>query len=264
MPEGDTVFRTAQRLDAVFAGQALTRCDLRWPSLSTVDLTGATTTAVVPAGKHLLHRFDNGWTLHTHLRMEGKWRIKHASERVPSSPDARAILGTDAYTAIGWLLGEMDLVRTGEEHTLVGHLGPDLLSPTWDAGLAERAASNLAARTDPIGAALLDQRVMAGLGTIWTSEPLFATRLHPFDVPALLPRRALDAVIATAHRMLVASVSVNGGRHTARGPSVYGRRGEPCRRCGTRIETLRVGVPPRDRQLFFCPTCQPRRTPDAP
>lgn len=258
MPEGDTVFRTAQRLDAVFTGKELTRCDLRWPTLSTVDLRGRRTVGVLPAGKHLLHRFDNGWTLHTHLRMDGKWRVKHASERVPSSPDARAILGTDAYTAIGWLLGEMDLVRTTDEHTLVGHLGPDLLSPAWDATMAQRAASNLAARTDTIGASLLDQRVAAGMGTIWTSEPLFATRLHPHDVPAALPRRALDAVIATAHRMLVASVT--GGR---RPPSVYGRRGEPCVRCGTRIETLRVGVPPQDRQLFFCPVCQPRRTPDA-
>ncbi|MEZ5128912.1 MAG: DNA-formamidopyrimidine glycosylase family protein [Micropruina glycogenica] len=128
MPEGDTVWRTAQRLNQVFAGHILTRCDLRWPELSTLDFTGHTTTEVISRGKHLLHRLDSGWTIHSHLRMEGQWRIEPPGTR--ANAQTRALLATHEWTALGQRLGMLDVVRTDAERTLVGHLGPDVLGPT--------------------------------------------------------------------------------------------------------------------------------------
>ena len=153
-----------------------------------------TVTEVVPRGKHILVRLDAGWTLHSHLRMEGQWRISRTGgdspapgrgsagrrERAGSRGDqdaVRAILVTDPGPPPGLRLGQLDLVRTSEEHTLVGHLGPDVLSPAFDHAAA---VVNLAASGTAIGAALLDQRNLAGVGTLWASETLFLERTSPW------------------------------------------------------------------------------------
>src|SRR6478609_6277135 len=134
MPEGDTVWRTAQRLDKALAGAVVTLSDLRFPQVATADLRGATTLEVVSRGKHLLHRFDTGLTLHSHLRMEGQWRIEAARDaaRCLRRDDLRAAVGTAAWMALGLRLGMLDLVATSDEATVVGHLGPDLLGTDWD------------------------------------------------------------------------------------------------------------------------------------
>ena len=85
MPEGDAVWRTARRLHEALAGRVLVSADLRWPSLATSDLSGLTVTEVVPRGKHLLLRLDNGWTLHSHLRMDGSWRVEPTRPRPVSA-----------------------------------------------------------------------------------------------------------------------------------------------------------------------------------
>ena len=260
MPEGDTVWRTAERLHRAFAGQPLTRTDLRWPSLATVDLTGATTLAVVARGKHLLHRIEGGWTLHSHLRMEGSWRLE-ATRAPPAplrAPKIRAVLATASWTAAGWSLGELDLVRTTEEHTLVGHLGPDVLGDDWDAAAA---AANLAASDLPIGAALLDQRNLAGVGTLWAAETLFVQRTHPWTPASRMPPEALRAIVTRAQRLIDVgrrhAVQASTGDPTpGRNTYVHGRHHRPCRRCGTPIDVQPIGVAPRDRVMFFCPTCQ--------
>lgn len=262
MPEGDTVWRTARRLDAVFAGRVLAECDLRWPGLSTLDLTGAVTTEVVPRGKHLLHRLDSGWTIHSHLRMEGSWRIeKTDAGPPPRGPAVRAVLATEEYGAVGWSLGMLDVVRTDAEHTLVGHLGPDLLDPAWDAATRTTAVANLQASPEPLAVALLDQTNLAGLGTMWAAESLFAQRLDPFAPAAGYSAATLGALVDRARRLLAASCanavpsatgSTVAGHHTY----VHGRRRKPCRRCGTLVEMRLAGPPTRERTIFFCPRCQ--------
>ncbi len=143
MPEGDSVYQAASRLHAALAGEELVVADLRWPSLATVNLVGDTTIEVVAVGKHLLQRLDSGRTLHSHLKMEGRWRVHNGRDRRRwESPDVRAVLATTSYMAVGTRLGMLDLVATRDEHTLVGHLGPDVLGPSWD---ADRAVANLAA-----------------------------------------------------------------------------------------------------------------------
>lgn len=182
MPEGDSVLRTARSLDRALAGAVLVRAELRWPTVAAVDLRGRTVLGTATYGKHLLTRFDDGLTLHTHLRMEGRWSIL-GPRAAGRSPWVRALLGTATRTALGERLGMLDLVPTAQEHALVGHLGPDVLAEGFpDQGLA-RAVARLATSTETIAAALLDQRNQAGLGTIWMAESLFTRRIHPWTQP---------------------------------------------------------------------------------
>ena len=138
----------------------LTRSDFRVPRLATADLAGDVVTETVPRGKHLLTRTANGLTVHTHLKMDGSWRIRPAAERPRDSHRIRLLLANDDWQAIGYQLGVVELIRTSEESRVTGHLGPDLLGPDWDRAEAVR---RLSAQPDrPIGEALLDQRNLAG------------------------------------------------------------------------------------------------------
>jgi len=259
MPEGDTVWRTAHRLNQVFSGRELARCDLRWPGLSTHVLSGTPTREVVPRGKHLLHRLESGWTIHSHLRMEGSWRIQPAAERAPAaSPKLRAVLGTGAYTALGWSLGMLDVVRTADESSLVGHLGPDILGPDWD---ADRAAANVQAADATLAAALLDQTNLAGIGTMWASEGLFVTGLDPFASASSVAPTALATLLNRTQQLMRASyasaaASSTGSQRLGQTTYVHGRRNQRCRRCGTLIAMRFTGPPTRERTIYFCPRCQ--------
>jgi endonuclease-8 len=260
VPEGDAVWRTAQRLDRALAGEPLVLCDLRFPAVATADLTGATTLEVVSRGKHLLQRLDNHLTLHSHLRMEGQWRVQRPADAAGwlRRDDLRAAVGTASWTALGLRLGMLDLVPTAEEHRLLGHLGPDLLGADWD---AERAAANLASSPEPIATALLDQRNLAGVGTIWASESLFLERIHPWTPAADLSAASLQQLVDRVHRLLDAarhrSVPATTGS-PRRGEELYvhGRSGLPCRRCGGTVRVAMAGAPGRERTIFYCPQCQ--------
>ncbi len=261
MPEGDTVWRTAARLHEALAGERLERADLRWPSLATADLRGARTLEVRSRGKHLLHRLDTGLTLHSHLRMEGQWRIEATAALTPrllTNSQLRALLGTTRWTALGLRLGMLDLVATDAEDSLVGHLGPDVLGPDWD---PQRAAANLAASQETIGAALLDQRTLAGVGTMYAAESLFLERLGPWTPAASLAAPTIVGLVERAHRLLdtgrrSAIQSTTGSTRRGETTFVHGRSGRPCRRCGTTVRVAMVGAPPQERTMFYCPGCQ--------
>ncbi|MFT4217943.1 MAG: DNA-formamidopyrimidine glycosylase family protein [Micropruina sp.] len=257
MPEGDTVWRTAQRLNQAFAGESLTRADLRWPGVSTVDLAGDTTIEVVSRGKHLLHRLDSDYTIHSHLRMEGQWRITDAAAARPDA-QTRAFLSTVRWAGLGQRLGMLDVVRTDAESTVVGHLGPDVLGPDWDAA---QAAANLAAAGTTIGAALLDQSNLAGVGTLYAAESLFAERLNPWTPTGELTDTQLASLVDRVHRLLDVgrrSVVQSTTGSTRRGEThwVHARSGLPCRRCGDTVRVAMIGPPTRQRTMFYCPTCQ--------
>ena len=260
MPEGDTVWRTAHRLDQALAGVPVVLCDLRFPAVATIDLRGATTLEVVSRGKHLLHRLDTGLTVHSHLRMEGQWRVERAddTDRWLRRSDLRAAIGTSAWTALGLRLGLLEVVPTADEATVVGHLGPDLLGPDWDAAVA---VANLRASHATIGAALLDQRHLAGVGTLWAAEALFLERLHPWTTASELPEPVLAALVAKVHRLIDTArhqgvqASIGLRRHGEE-TYVHARSGRPCRRCGTTVRVAMVGPPGRERTMFYCPACQ--------
>ncbi len=257
MPEGDTVWLTAHRLHTALAGRPLTAWDLRVPGLATTDRTGDTVTGVVARGKHILVRLGSGTTLHSHLRMDGSWSLTRAGQRPRRHPDhlVRAVLGNAEWRATGYRVHDLRLVGTDHEDELVGHLGPDLLGADWDAG---RAAANLVAAADrPIGEALLDQRLLAGIGNLYKSETLFIERLNPWTPSGAVPDPA--RLVATAHRLLRANrdhpeQSTTGRTARSEQHWVYRRRGEPCRRCRTPIRSALQGDA---RSTYWCPTCQP-------
>jgi endonuclease VIII len=261
VPEGDTVWRTADRLDAALRGEVVERAELRWPTVPDVDLRGSRTVAVVARGKHILHRFDTGATLHTHLRMEGQWRVEHPghdTERALRRPDLRAAVLTMRWSAVGLRLGMLDLVPTSREDDLVGHLGPDVLGPDWDADLA---AARVAAYPGLVGDALLDQRVLAGVGTFWASETLFLEGILPWTpVDQLEPERVLR-LLHRVHRLMDVArrtgwQASTGVRRSGEEAYVHARSGRPCRRCGDTVRVATTGAAPRERTLFSCPTCQ--------
>lgn len=258
MPEGDTVWRTARDLRAL-DGQLLTRTDFRVPRHATADLSGATVATTVPRGKHLLTRLDSGGsglTIHTHLGMEGGWSVHPAGTRWRKPAfTARLALQTETLEAVGFNV-RVDLVRTEEEHRLVGHLGPDLLGPDWD---PDEAVRRLRAGPDvPIAVALLDQRNLAGIGNVYKNEVCFLAGADPRrPVGTLLDE--LPSVVAIAHDLLTANRDkpirdTTGARRP--GLWVYRRRG-PCLRCGTTARYAELGPSGTERSTWWCPTCQP-------
>ncbi|GAA3685454.1 Fpg/Nei family DNA glycosylase [Nocardioides ginsengisoli] len=264
MPEGDAVRRTGDRLDRALAGATLVRSDFRVPQLATTDLAGATVAPTATHGKHLLTRLTTAGgdrlTLHTHLKMEGSWRVIHAGDRWPQPGHlARVVLTTDAVEAIGFQLGLVELLPTADEHTVIGHLGPDLLGP-WSADDEQTALARLTAAPDRVlGEALLDQSVVAGLGTIWLSETCFVQGIHPQrPVSALAdPLRLLRRARALLRSGLEHGQPITtGDRHNP--VWVYRRQRQPCLRCRTTIEAGQVGPPGRERTTYWCPRCQPR------
>ncbi|WP_402467882.1 DNA-formamidopyrimidine glycosylase family protein [Isoptericola aurantiacus] len=264
MPEGDVLRLTAERLDQALSGETLVRADLRWPGAAAVDLTGRRTLGCVSYGKHLLTRFDDGRTLHTHLRMEGAWRVERTGSPAAAArhPQVRAVLATARWTCVGWRLGMLDLLRTHDEPRLLGHLGPDVLAADFpDAGI-DLGVDNLARQGPrPLCDLLLDQGVVAGLGTIWMAETLHALQLHPWTPQDTLDDDARVVLLRTARRLLARSVEIGRLRGLGEVPvAVHGRLGRPCRRCGTPIAVGTANEPPYERPVFWCPGCQATST----
>ena len=258
MPEGDTVWRAAHHLNRALAGQVLTRCDIRVPQHATVDLSGETVHEVVSVGKHILMRIGSQ-TIHSHLRMEGTWHLYRTGSKWKYQEwKARAVLETAEWQAVGFELGMLDVVPTAKESEVVGHLGPDLLGPTWDEAEGIRRLGR-----DPeqaIFLALHDQRNIAGWGNEFVTELCFLRGYHP-------ERRVADCdlpkTVALGRRLILANRdrverTFTGDAREGRMHYAFGREGQPCRRCGTRIERMRLGL--RETQLrdaCFCPRCQP-------
>ncbi|GAA3848380.1 Fpg/Nei family DNA glycosylase [Streptomyces phyllanthi] len=259
MPEGDTVWQAARRLHSALAGQVLTRFDLRVPRYATADLTGRTVLDVTPRGKHLLTRIEGGLTLHSHLRMDGSWKVYANGRRWSGGPghQIRAVLGTADRTAVGYRLPVLELLRTSEEHRVVGHLGPDLLGPDWD---SDRALANVLGDPDrPLGEALLDQRNLAGIGNVYKSELCFLLGATPWLPVGELPRDRAAQLPALAKKLLEVNrdrpVRVTTGRRE-QSLFVYGRAPRPCLRCRTPIRSGNQGDGSRDRPTYWCPACQ--------
>ncbi|WP_020576462.1 DNA-formamidopyrimidine glycosylase family protein [Actinopolymorpha alba] len=260
MPEGDTVWLTARRLRTVLAGQPLTRAELRVPQHATADLAGRRVLEVVPRGKHLLMRIEPDLTLHTHLGMDGSWRIRPAGGRWPGVREpVRVVLATASVIAVGERLARVDLVPTSGEDALVGHLGPDPLGPDWDPDEAVRRLGGQPERT--IGEALLDQHNLAGIGNLYRAEVLFLRGLDPTTM--VRDAGELGRVVRLARQLLWTNrehpeQSTTGDLRRGRQHWVYGRAGEPCRRCGTRIRRGELGPAGQERVTFWCPSCQPQ------
>jgi endonuclease VIII len=248
MPEGDTVFHTAETLRKALVGRTLTRCDVRMPRFATVDLTGQVVDQVLSRGKHLFIRVGPA-SIHSHLKMDGSWRV---STRPPDHR-ARIILEAGAIRVVGIDLGVLEILDRQHDEDVVAHLGPDLLGADWDPRVA---VTNLMADPErPLAEALLDQRVMAGIGNVYCNELCFVSgRLPTAPVgslpdPQRLAQRAREMLWANRSRW---NRCTTGDTRSGRQLWVYGRAGQECRRCGTAIETDNAS----DRVTYWCPSCQ--------
>lgn len=259
MPEGDTVWLAARRLDRALAGRTLTVFELRVPQLALVDLRGTAVTTVIARGKHLLTRFDCGLSLHSHLRMDGSWYLTGAGQRPSGHPEhlIRARLGNAEWLATGYRVHDLRLLESAREDDVIGHLGPDLLADTPDLDEAVRRLSADPHR--PIAQALLDQRNLAGVGNLYGCEVLFVQRVHPWSPVGAVTD--LPGLVQTARRLLLTNrehpqQSTTGLLARGRQHWVYERAGEACLRCRSSIRRAAQGTAPRQRYTYWCPGCQ--------
>ncbi|MBA2564312.1 MAG: Fpg/Nei family DNA glycosylase [Gemmatimonadetes bacterium] len=267
MPEGDTVHLAATRLHAALSGQVIRRAELRVPRFASADLSGRLLEEVVARGKHLLFRLGGGLTLHTHYRMEGSWHLYRAGERWRGPRfQVRAILETEPWIAVGFRLAVTELLNTSEEGEVVGHLGPDPLGPDWNAVEALRRLTSRPER--PIGDALIDQRLIAGLGNVYRCEICFLRGVDPWSPVGSVaaPERLVDLAkrLLEANRTTGNQITTGDARPDRR-HWVYARGGQPCRRCGGPI-ALKEREPWEggERATWWCPRCQPVWPPKAP
>lgn len=282
MPEGDSIFKAARTLQRALAGQTVSGFKTELVKLARVDdqerIAGRTIERVEAAGKHLLMTFSGELVLRTHMRMNGSWHIYRPGERWQApARDMRIVIATPEWIAVAFRVHDAEFVRAADvaRRTPVGRLGPDLLSPSFD---AEDALRRIRALPDqPIAEVLLNQRALAGIGNVYKSEVLFLAGVHP-DTPAgSLDDETLRNVMAIAHRLLHENVveRPHSTRSGHAGPSmvtyrgarrttgrmkpedrlwVYSRGGKPCRKCRTPIAFQKRGD--EARVTYFCPRCQ--------
>jgi endonuclease VIII len=259
VPEGDTIHRTARALDRALAGRLLARFEA--PRLPHEPFGPATRVAEVTAvGKHCLVHFDDGRTLQTHLRMTGSWHLYRPGERWQKKrAAARVVLEVAARDGdAGWVAVCFAApVVTLTAAPPVEHLGPDLCLPDPDIDEVLERLAQLSDPARPIGEALLDQRVAAGIGNVYKSEACFACGLDPFTPVGALDAVTRRAVLETAAAQLRANLDTPFRTTVPGGLAVYGRRGQPCRRCGTAVSWAPQGE--HRRGTYWCPTCQPTR-----
>jgi endonuclease-8 len=259
MPEGDTIFRAARTMQRALAGHAVVRFESVFPALNRIDadhpLAGRTIESVSSRGKHLLMAFSGDLVLHTHMRMNGSWHLYRPGERWQRPRrDLRLLVATGTFEAVGFnvpvaeLLSGRDLAR----HEELGALGPDLLDAAFDR--AEAIRRMRAHPHDAAADALLNQRVVAGIGNVLKSEVLFVAGIDPFTPIERLGDERLEGLIET--------LSVAIGRRTTRSLDphaklwVYGRGGRPCRKCGAAIQVRATGTDAR--LTYWCARCQAR------
>ncbi|RJQ81072.1 Fpg/Nei family DNA glycosylase [Amycolatopsis panacis] len=265
MPEGDTVFLTGKLLDRALAGKTLVRSEFRHPALATADVSGRQVLGVRTVGKHLFTRFSGGLSLHSHLRMDGSWRMHPVGAKWPMPAHyARVVLRTADMEAVGFRLHDLALLPTEEEAGLVAHLGPDLLDPQWTDEHAGTAAANLTARPDrELGDALLDQRVLAGVGNLYKTEICFLLGVSPWT-----PVSEVDSAraVALARKLLLTNAwrheqITTGDSRRGRRTWVYERTRQGCFRCGGAVLVRTQGAAEYQRPAWFCPHCQPGPAP---
>jgi len=261
VPEGDTLYKAAARLKPALEGHLLTRFEA--PRLrGDAPKPGQRIELVEAKGKNLLVHFELGLILRTHLRMTGSWHIYREGERWRKGAHlARVVVGADS----GWLgvCFQAPVVETyhraGAAPTALATLGPDLcLAGALDDEVIDQVlarAGQLAPAGTTLGEALLDQRIAAGIGNVYKSEACFAVGLDPGTPIDQVDEASRRRVWSVAARQLQANLGHAERRTHPGGLAVYGRRGQPCRRCGTPVRMTHHGD--QARSTYWCPTCQP-------
>jgi endonuclease VIII len=261
MPEGDTIRRLADKIGRRFIGEKCTRCITRDPRLVGVDLAGATLTEVDAIGKHLLIRFDNGTTVHSHLRMDGSWTVGPAATEPEWRRRIELWMETGRLTGINLPL--LELIATSGESDVVGHLGPDLCGPALPDldEVVERMRNDPNA---PLAGALLDQRNVAGFGNVYAIEVPFIAGISPNQPVGAI--EGLEDLVGLGAALIRTNAdrgpqNTTGRRLTTDDRWIYGRRGRPCPICGTSLGGWEERDSPWHRVSVWCPECQRKDDP---
>ncbi|MCS4536418.1 DNA-formamidopyrimidine glycosylase family protein [Corynebacterium sp. HS2168-gen11] len=270
MPEGDSIFQLAHRLQWM-VGRQVVKSQFRVPTYAQASVTGLQCTRVWSYGKHLFMQFEQ-LIVQTHLKMDGSWTMHRVGDRWPKpAHTARVVLQlhdpAGPIELIGWQLGVVKLFPATEYHQQIAYLGPDILGDDWNTSGQLRAKQNLLREpTRLIATALLDQRNLAGIGNEYRSEILFLAKVHPATTVQDAP---VDDILQLSRRLLWAnrfsSIRVTTGvRRAGATTYVYGRDRQACRRCGATIlvddcsDSAALGRPAQPaRFIWWCPTCQP-------
>jgi endonuclease VIII len=275
VPEGDTIFRAARALHRALAGKIVTRFETGYAHLASVDddkkIVGRTVENVEARGKWLLFNFSGDLILVTHMRMNGSWHLYRIGERWRRPRrDMRILVETADWSAVGFAVPVAEFHSSASllRKTMLPASNKDLLKQDFEE--SEAIASMRQHANEEIADVLLNQRVVAGIGNVYKSETCFICEVNPFKLVGTLDPSQLEQLVFTARKFLTLNVAENadgeistyaGLRRTTHtsGHSarlwVYGRAGEPCRRCGTPIERRKQGVGVRT--TFWCPVCQP-------
>lgn len=279
MPEGDTIFRAARTLNKALGGRVVTGFETALAKLASVNddtpVVGRTVERVEARGKWCLIHFSGDLILVTHMLMSGSWHIYRTGERWQAPRSAmRVVITCGEMQAVGFNVpvAEFHTARSLERSAQVPRLGVDVLGGEYSVDRGVRALRDYGAEHPEaeVGGALLNQRVIAGLGNVYKSEVAFAAGVHPFRAMRTVTERELERMADAAQRYMKANVAdgasggivtYSGNRRTTREMDrssrlwVYGREGQECRRCGALIERRKQGTGARP--TYWCPSCQP-------
>jgi endonuclease-8 len=263
VPEGDTIFRTAARLRGALVGQALVALEVRRdPRGRRGPDSGTKVTAVEAAGKHLLVHFADGHVLHTHMQMTGVWHVYGPGERWrrPAHTARVVVRVADGTSAVCFAAPIVELRRERDARQrptrasrMLDRLGPDLCDSGVDLDAVVRRLALLDPQTE-LAAALLDQRIAAGVGNVFKSEVCWAEGVSPFSPLTMLDDTARRRVYETARRQLTDNLTTDRRTTYGNGLAVYGKAGRRCPRCGATIAARRDAAA---RSTYWCPSCQP-------
>ena len=254
MAEGDTVLRWAMNLEEAFAGRRIVEASAPNPRSPlrriASRLEGLEVEDVEARGKHLIIRLHGGLALHSHMGMNGSWRVYKAGQAW-KYPRRQAWLvldlgGLDVVQFGGPTIRLVRQIELGRDSRLAS-LGMDLLKPGFDLELGTDAL--MAAGPMELGEALLDQHRLAGIGNIYKSESCFEARLNPWRAVESFERDELEMVVEIAQRQL--QTGVDTGRRPQR---IYRKAGKPCPRCRGRVRSRGQGLD--NRITYWCPNCQ--------
>jgi endonuclease-8 len=252
--EGDSILRIARRMDAALTGGPVsvrTPGRRRPDGLASSAIDGLVLERVESRGKHLLLHFEDRLVLHSHMGMRGTWQFYREGERWrrPRSEAWISLTGNGAE-AVNFGGSRMRIATEAQlrRDPRLARLGPDILADDFDSAAVIGRMRTIAPEIE-LGQALLGQRLVAGIGNIFKSEGCFAARIDPnLRLESLRDDEIAGALGATRDLMLEA---VESGRQRKR---IYRRAGEPCPRCGTRIESRAQGD--EARTTYWCPGCQ--------
>ena len=276
MPEGDTIFRTARSMGRALIGRPITGFRSNYPLLTRfhddTPITGQVVDRVESRGKWLLIHLSGGATLATHMLMNGSWHLYRTGERWQKpSRDMRIVLENREYQAVAFTVpvARIYSAQALAREKRIPPAGSDVLSEDFDPITA--AARLRACAGEQVGDVLLHQEVLAGVGNVFKSEVCFVEGINPFCLVSALKEEQIAALIRTARRLVAANVLEDAADKivTYRGQQrrtthhsdpreslwVYGRSGEPCRRCGSSVRRRLQG--PDVRVTFWCQSCQP-------